>query len=350
MDENYITDVDENGKYDVKDFLNLENSEIIDMNKGHKFSAIIMNPPFSGDLHLDFFDKCLDVLSEDGQMVIVEPGQWLVQLKDNAKYTRENSLTEKIKNKIKNHIKSIDLNNYNTEFGIANKTAISITSIDYSKDYKTIDFNCCGEKHNVETIYDCNLIGDYKLIKSILNKCKNYKDLMIDHCINAGKYQDYENKGYWFLPYANYMINNLGTMQTHRFTNAFHYKTKNIDTLNSYFAVFGSYKENELTYNFVKKGVKSGSPCDSVYGSKNELENWQYFIYNNKLPLFIGICLTIDEHNNSREYTPWLVNKKYTDEEIYKLLNITKEEQELINKTIKNFDLHSPFGKQYFGQ
>ena len=161
------------------------------------------------------------------------------------------------------------------------------------------------------------------------------------------KYKEYEDKGYWFIPYGNYMINNLGTMQTHRWTPAFHTQTNLIDTLNSYFAVLCSSDKNFISKK-VRIGSRSGNPADSVYGTKEELENWHYFVYNNKLPVFINICLTIDEHNNSREYVPWLVDKKYTDKEIYKILNITEEEQELIDKIIKNFDKDSKFGKRLF--
>ena len=318
-----------------------------------KFNAIIMNPPFSGDLHLDFFDKCLDVLAEDGQMVIVEPGQWLVQLKDNAKYTKENSISEKIKNKIKDHVKSIDLNNYNEEFGIANKTAISITTIDYSKDYKTINFECCGENQNVNSLYDCNLIGNYNLVKSILTKCKNYRDHMSDHCINIKKYKEYENKDYWFLSYANYMINNLGSNYGSTVKQLYD-DAKNKQYI-SFETDFGKYfnayavlgNGAKLCYNFVEKGIKHGSPKDSIYGTKNELENWQHFINNNYLPMFINLCLTTDENNNSKEYVPWLVDKKYTNNEIYKILNITKDEQEFIEKIIKKYDLNSKWFKSY---
>lgn len=313
-------------------------------NDGKKFDVILSNPPFSGALHLDFLNKYTEL---GNKIVIIEPGQWLVQLKENGKYTKENSISSKIKNKIDKHVKSVELNNYNRELHIANKTICSITTIDFTKEYNEIDFECITEKSKVSSLKDCNLIGEDRLVSSILKKCKNYKDHMIDHIINLKKYKDYENKGYWFIPYANYMINNLGTMQTHRWTPAFHTKTKLLDTLNSFFAVLCSQDSNSITQN-IKIGTRSGNPSDSLYGSKEELENWQYFVYNNKLAVFINICLTIDEHNNSREYIPWLVDKKYTDEEIYKLLDITKEEQELIDKTIKNFDKDSKFGKRLF--
>ena len=98
--------------------------------------------------------------------------------------------------------------------------------------------------------------------------------------------------------------------------------------------------------NNVVVGAK-GNVCDCVYGTKEELENWKHFIFNNKLPLFINIVLTIDQNNNSKEFLPWLVDKKYTDEEIYTKFNLTQDEIELIDSTIKKFERNSPWFKRY---
>jgi hypothetical protein len=312
-----------------------------------------MNPPYNKDLHLDFLEKSLNICNKT---IIIEPGQWLVQLKENGKYTKDSSQAKQIKNKIDGHITSLEFNNYNKELHISNKTVISILAIDMSKKYKSFEFDCCGEKRIAHTINDCNLIGDFSLVSSILKKCKSYKDHMIDHVIDIKKYKDYENKGYWFLPYGNYMINSLGSnnggnskifYQNDYKSHAVNVETKFGDFYNSYTIVLATDKKEQLTYDIVPKGEKRGSPRDSTYGTKEQMENWYYFVYNNKLPLFVNICLTIDEHNNSREYVPWLVDKKYTDEEIYKKLNITKEEQNLIDEVLVKFERKSNWFKQY---
>lgn len=90
-----------------------------------------------------------------------------------------------------------------------------------------------------------------------------------------------------------------------------------------------------------------GNVCDCLYGSQQELENWKHFIYNNKLPLFINIVLTIDQHNNSKNFLPWLVDKKYTDEEINKLFGFTQDEIDLIDATLQKFERNSPWFKRY---
>ena len=48
-----------------------------------KFDFIIQNPPYNKTLHLDFFNKGLDLLSDTGKMVIIEPSTWLIELRQN---------------------------------------------------------------------------------------------------------------------------------------------------------------------------------------------------------------------------------------------------------------------------
>ena len=57
--------------------------------------------------------------------------------------------------------------------------------------------------------------------------------------------------------------------------------------------------------------------------------------------------MTIDQHNNSLKYVTWLVDKQYTDEEIYSLFGFTKEEINLIKYTVEKFQYSSPFFKRY---
>ena len=85
----------------------------------------------------------------------------------------------------------------------------------------------------------------------------------------------------------------------------------------------------------------------NIYGTRQELENWKHFIFSNKLPLFLNIVLTIDQHNNSKEFLPWLVDRQYTDEEINELFGFTDEEIALIDRTIKKYERNSPWFKRY---
>ncbi len=107
--------------------------------------------------------------------------------------------------------------------------------------------------------------------------------------------------------------------------------------------LFGEYQNSVIDVTC----RKTDNPRYRLYGTKDELENWKYFVFNNKLPLFLNICLIIDQNNTSKGFIPWITNKKYTDNEIYKLLNINENEQKLIDTVIKKFERNSTWFKRY---
>ena len=53
--------------------------------------------------------------------------------------------------------------------------------------------------------------------------------------------------------------------------------------------------------------------------------------------------MTIDQQNNTLDYVPWIVDKKYTDEEIYNKLDINDDMKKLIDDTLKKFERQSPW-------
>ena len=57
--------------------------------------------------------------------------------------------------------------------------------------------------------------------------------------------------------------------------------------------------------------------------------------------------MTIDQNNRSLKFVPWLVDKKYTDQEIYNMFNFTDKEIKLIETTIKKYERNSPWFKRY---
>jgi hypothetical protein len=79
-----IEDVDGNGYYDVNDFLEMNNKEILDMNEGKRFGICLINPPYnagkdsgnvkSGEYSIesDFINKLNIALKEAD-----ETGLWL---------------------------------------------------------------------------------------------------------------------------------------------------------------------------------------------------------------------------------------------------------------------------------
>lgn len=131
------------------------------------------------------------LLNNQGKLIIIEPSTWLINIRKNGKA----ELYDKIKKLLKNHVYKVIIENYNTEFDTRQYVPFSITYVDFDKEYKTIDFQCCGESKKVKSIYDCNLIGDYNIIWNILNKIIG--DKVINHIVKNQKI-----KNQYYIPYS----------------------------------------------------------------------------------------------------------------------------------------------------
>ena len=157
--------------------------------------------------------------------------------------------------------------------------------------------------------------------------------MMKDHIYKKGKTKTDENT--WFIKIGDIVgsggLNPHGTEKEYQYT------------------PFGYFKNSAIYTCYYDTGtVFSQNPQKScVYGTKDELENWKHFVFNNKLPIFLNICLIIDQNNTSKGFIPWITNKQYTDSEIYKLLNINENEQKLIDSVIKKFERNSTWFKRY---
>ena len=324
-----------------------------------KFDYIIQNPPYTikedKQYHLQFLEKGLDLLTDNGKMVIIEPSTWLIDIKPSTMKNNVGKRFNPIKKLVKGQISKIIIENYNSIFNTELYMPFSITYINKNKKFDKIDFICCGEHYEVESIDDCNLIGNYNIWNSILSKVLQYGDFMKNHI-----YKSTIIKDNYYCKYPEIFggcgASFCGTVSPR---NGADYNSDNIYiTINNgmqyitpYISAAYHYNLNFISDKILCKCNKANkltdTPAECLTDTKEHLENWKYFIFNNKLPIFLNICLTIDQHNNSKNFLPWIVDKKYTDEEIYKLLGITEEEQIFINKTLKKFERNSPWFKRY---
>lgn len=298
-----------------------------------RFDIILINPPYGAKspLHLKFLEKGLDLLSDKGKMIIIEPAIHLI----NVRHSFDN-----IKNKINDITEKVIIDNYKEEFNVNQRSLYAITYINKDKKTNKIIFKRCGESEQiVNNIYDCNLIGAYNLIWSILNKVQSYGDMFRQHIVNHNKPNYTQND--WFLRFATMMPANR------------YYS--NVDYIKHPFGeYYGSYstsvthKDNFLPVKTI--GIKSTSknnPWDCTFGKKEELINLSYNNLNTKLFCFIQCVMAINTKGNSYDYIPWLVDKKYTDKEIYDKFGFTKEEIKLIEMIIKKYERYSPWFKRY---
>ena len=339
-----------------------------------KFDIVLMNPPFSKDLHLYFLEKGYNMLSETGKMVIIEPSTWLIELRQNITEKKSSQMKKYInlKERIKGYVSKVVIENFNIEFRTDNYMPFAITYIDISKKYKKIEYSNCGIRKYVNSLYDCNLIGDIETIKSIFEKIKNY-DVVSNHIYIPNKSEKIE--GNYYCKSA-FIISGAGSQlcamfDPKRSKNSSEYIQQIANNINwgdnKHDLIFENQGVNKHLQNYTSvlfhRYKNSISPvplhrydrgkhetefeAECVTGTKQELENWKYYVFNNSLPLFINICLTIDQHNNSLPYVPWLVDKQYTDEEIYDMFGFTEDEIKLIETTIKKYERYSPWFKRY---
>ena len=339
---------------DDKEIIDCVNNKLYNGLKEMKFENIIQNPPYNKSLHLDFLEKGLDLLTENGKMVIVEPSTWLINIRKNGKAKRYDALKERLNG----HIQSVIIENLNNEFNTGLYVPFATTTIDMSKTFEFIDCMICGEHKIVDSIYDCNLIGKYSTIWSILEKTQKYGDMMNNHITKEDKGKNYCYAKYHELTTRGGLgitacVNGAGMILENAFNNDTYY-TNGYN--NDFYHCGFSTVANEISdkpLHSIQRGGAIGSHkttnkiADNIFGTREEIENWKYFIFNNQLPLFINIVLTIDQHNNSKEFLPWLVDKQYSDNEINKIFNFTNEEIKLIEATIKKYNKSSPWFKRY---
>ena len=255
-------------------------------------------------------------------------------------------------------MESVKIENFNKDFGTGLYVPFAITTVDFSKTFDEIGFTCCGEKKVVKSIYDCNLVGEYATIWGILEKCQKFGDMMKNHITKEKMGDGMYYAKYTELPATGGLgivskVNGSGMILENAVNNDVYYRNGyNV----AYFDLMFHNLENSINQELkhtIQRGGAIGSHklsdkiADNVYGTKEELENWKYFAYNNKLPLFLNIVLTIDQNNNSKDFLPWLVDKQYTDEEINKMFGFTDEEIALIDRTIKKYERNSPWFKRY---
>lgn len=308
-----------------------------------KFNYVIQNPPYKKSLHLDFFQKGLDILDPCGKMYIVEPATWLTTIRDSIfteTYTN-------LKNQIANHTKTVIIENLNNEFSVGLSVPCSVVEIDFQKTYPTIDFTCCGLHQKKTNLNDCNLIGNYDLVCSVFNKIKQKfgENLLKNHIYKKNSKID---KNTWFAAIAKYMRGGIGDprMSDEWFINGL-YRCY-------YYHCFNDKEPISKTpHHLLCTGYTYENPkykdelAVNIYGTEDELLNFKNFVYNNDVCKFMNICIIQDMSTCSIEkYIPW-INYKTTTEDFSKQLELTKNEIALIEYIIKKYNRNSAWFIRY---
>jgi hypothetical protein len=348
---------------------------------------IIINPPYDGDLHLQFLQAGLKCLKDTGRMVIVEPSSWLTSIKDKDLY-------KEVRQSLRGRVRSVRLENLNIPFGTDIKQTFSITYIDNTYNSDCIEFSNCGIKDWVNDLNDCNHIGRRQLIQGILDKCKagnsihKEGDMLSDHFIKmkaASTFKSHEElekeierlhqayPGEWFTRIMNFQMNSLGSNLPGTSNNKcaenpekkyfLNYTQPNgelyswaletefgikLDTYIHTISMNLDITQEIPTGKRFNKKLNSYNPSDCIHDpSRGVLENLQWASTHNRLFMFLAMCMQYDEHNNTMAVVPWVFGGRHTDEELEREFRLSADEKRLIRETVDRYTVTNPWWRRY---
>lgn len=289
-----LEDIDGNGKYDINDFLKIENDKILDMNNGKKFDIILMNPPYDKNLHLKFLRKCINFAIN---IVNISPARWLQD-----PFAKDKRSTLKQYEDVAQHIESVDILNDKLK-GQFDISAYSDLGIYILKDYKTnFDYKNFWETTRTDAE------------KSIIQKvCFSHKTKYISEVVEYGKRDG-----------IRVMIGDIGG---------------NRGTLPVYkdivYTIDGNVGDKDWTEcknmgGYVKP-KNSPLPKSIKFDTAAEAENfWKSY---RELKFFNVLCnITIQQQHIQLNVLPFLKNykKEITDNDMFNLFELTDDEIQFI--------------------
>ena len=139
-----IGDVNDDGEYNVKDFLELmKNKEELEKKTGVKrFDICLMNPPYDGTLHLKFLEQMYAICK---QGVSIQPAVWVNKANKNRKTFK--TIIDKSKGRI-SEIELIDHREMNDLFGTGN--SLQDGGIFVWNEHGDLDLTTFGYKDKIE--------------------------------------------------------------------------------------------------------------------------------------------------------------------------------------------------------
>ena len=304
-------DVDGNGYYDVKDFLNMKNEDILKENGNKRFSVSIQNPPYDKSMHLKFLEKLIEI-SDD--VISIQPVRWIND--PNAKHNTKSALN-KYENSIAKHIKSLEL--------IPDKEAEQIFGAAFTMDLGI--YHC-----NKEGGYDYKKMSEDRIFDDVISKMtdtvKNHlefsepKNAIVVSLITGGNNGRKSHLIDLFFTFNKYWETNEG------------YKTVIYDEE-------GKRLDNGLTFRQNREKTAWGNV--KVRGEqtnikfKNVQECINFFEYT-RLDLFRYMYnkSVVDVHVHP-ERLPFMddYSKKWTNKMLYDYFDINEEDRKYISNYIK---------------
>ena len=102
------------------------------MNNGKKFDIVLMNPPYSKNLHLKFMEKTFSLIDENGSLIYIGPDGWII---NKYSFAEKSKLRNNYKEKYSKYIDDIETFNgeeFNKYFGTSNWFGASIFTMKHN--------------------------------------------------------------------------------------------------------------------------------------------------------------------------------------------------------------------------
>ena len=116
----------------------------LDKLNGMRFDVTIANPPYLGQLHLQFLLKCLEI---SDNLSFIHPSGWLTRT--------EKQIEKDVKNALDKRVKSLTIFNGFPVFGAEFQAPLVITNVVKSWDGSvTVKYQNTGNVYQIDSIYD----------------------------------------------------------------------------------------------------------------------------------------------------------------------------------------------------
>jgi hypothetical protein len=309
----YLVSFDPKDEYELNiyngDFLDKKfDAHMKDVWGIEKFSIIVSNPPYKGDLHLKFLLKSSNICED--KILFVHPSSWLI------KNTGKNKVEIGCKNIVSQYKSSFELINGNVIFGIKLFMPCVITYI--SKKEVNSGFLVIDSVKNKTMVFnhidDVNIFSDEEVFFNLKNKI-----LLASQEKNL--YNTVED-GMFYV--------NVSRIRGHVNETTKDYSTMIKDDF----------------YTFIPKDrtvqTEKATTDGSSYGFNTEQEAVNFLNYLKTD--FARFSLLLSKFNSdlanrpAMKSVPYLgFTQEWSDEKLYKEFNITQEEIEFINKFIPKY-------------
>jgi hypothetical protein len=308
--------------------------------KKKEFDVIIGNPPYKKGLHLVFLEESIKMLSNSGKLIFIHPSEWLIQLKENGKGKKYNTL----RTSLSSFVKSIEFRSAFLEMNIGMYAPLCILFLDKNKistDLIYFENNCppYGKKNISKLSFSCKALSE-------INPWANANDILeITNKIclkNNIRRNIRQPNGSFFVNLSNFSGNGSVELQ---YYDGIIRKTLNMFNIINNTSNFVSREPLFAKAQNRKHSVhkKTTGKEKSWVAFKTEIEaiNFLKFVTKSKLIKFLITIYKIDQYAYGIfEYLPFLdFSQEWTDDKIADYYKFTSKDLCLINNVIEKISM-----------